>query len=522
MSSYKCLRTNPLISLPIILLILVASLLLSCGDEDIVNPPEDRIPPATTTDLSIDSLSSGSIRLVWTAPGDDSVTGQASQYDIRYSTSEIDSSSWSSATSCTNPHTPSIALSIESFAVTGLEPMTKYYFALRTSDESHNWSSVSNTASAKTPDSVIITWERTYGGPRQELLAKVVLAPDGGYVMAGETSSYGSGYSDVYLVKVDEYGDIVWQTVYGGPKADDAWDVAVTPDGGYITVGYTGFNADFLADAFIVKFGADGHVVWGRSYGGYEGYHYNWAYTITAAPDGGYLVAGLSQDFWYTGDPPPAYFWLLRIDEAGDVMWQKFIDVDADPDFGGYPFSMLSAPDGGFVIAGTADNAFALKVDNFGNRIWERNLGNEFSSARHVMAAPDGGYLIAGTTIPEGETWNDIYLVKVDESGNTIWESTLGGSKGETGYSVTSSPDGGYVAVGGTSSFGGTSYDVYIVKALQSGIQSWQKSCGSENVDKAMSIAATPDGGYIIGARTLNPASSGDYYLLKVDAYGDL
>ncbi|MBU1472080.1 MAG: hypothetical protein KJ723_15515, partial [candidate division Zixibacteria bacterium] len=106
--------------------------------------------------------------------------------------------------------------------------------------------------------------------------------------------------------------------------------------------------------------------------------------------------------------------------------------------------------------------------------------------------------------------------------GNTIWESTLGGSKGETGYSVTSSPDGGYVAVGGTSSFGGTSYDVYIVKALQSGIQSWQKSCGSENVDKAMSIAATPDGGYIIGARTLNPASSGDYYLLKVDAYGDL
>ncbi|MBU1320027.1 MAG: fibronectin type III domain-containing protein [candidate division Zixibacteria bacterium] len=513
MSSHKYLRTNPLISLPIILLIFVIALLLSCEGDRMIDPVQDREPPATTTDLAIDSLSSGSIRLNWTAPGDDSITGQAAQYDIRYSTSELDSSNWSSATSCTNPHTPAIAGTVESFAVTGLEPMTKYYFALRTSDESHNWSEVSNTISAKTPDTLIITWERTYGGPYQELLEEVVVAPDGGYVMAGQTSSYGSGYSDVYLVKVDEYGEIVWQTVYGGGKADDAWDVAITPDGGYITVGETGFNADFLLDALIVKFDAEGQVVWGRSYKGFEGYHDNSTYSICVAPSGGYLAAGATADFW-SGDAPPGYFWLLRIDEAGDVMWQKFHDVDVGP------FSTIAAPDGGFVIVGSGPYVQLLKVDDLGEIVWENILGAELNAfdSRCVIAAPGGGYVVGGYT----RSVADVYVTKVDESGSTIWEMTYGGMESDLAYSVVATPDGGYILAGATKPPEAEYSDVYLIKVDGTGNLIWEKTYGSDNIDGAMSIAATPDGGYIIGARTLNPASSGDYYLLKVDAYGDL
>ncbi|MBU2626520.1 MAG: fibronectin type III domain-containing protein [candidate division Zixibacteria bacterium] len=516
------MKANPLISLPIILLFCVVSLMLSCGGDKIIDPVQDREPPATTKDLSIDSLSSGSIRLTWTAPGDDSVTGQATRYDIRYSTSELDSSTWDLGTSCTNPHTPSIAGTTESFSVTGLEPMTKYYFALRTSDESHNWSSVSNAVTAKTPDSVIITWERTYGGPYQELLAEggVVVAPDGGYVMAGQTSSYGSGGSDVYLVKVDEYGDIVWQTAYGGSRGDDAWDVAVTADGGYITAGTTGYNADFLLDALIVKFDANGQVVWGRSYKGFEGYHENSAYSICAAPDGGYLIAGLTQDNYYTGDPPPGYFWLLRIDENGDVMWQKFIDVDADPDFGGYPFSMVSAPDGGFVITGAGNNIFLMKVDSSGNVIWDRQLGVELNTldSRCVIAAPGGGYIVPGYTA--GNNW-DIYLALLNESGDLIWQQTYDNGEIDVAYSVVATPDGGYILAGGTKPPGTEDGLIYLIKVDGIGNLIWEKTLGHGNTDGAMSIAAAPDGGYIVGARTWS-VGSGDYRLLKVNANGDL
>ena len=514
MSSHRCLRTNPLFSLPIILLILVTVLLVSCGDDDIVNPTEDREPPATTKDLSIDSLSSGSIRLVWTAPGDDSITGQAAQYDIRYSTSELDSSSWSSATSCTNPHTPAIAGTVESFAVTGLDPMTKYYFALRTSDESHNWSSVSNAVSAKTPDSVIITWERTYGGPHQELLGKVVVAPDGGYVMAGQTSSYGSGYSDVYLLKVDEYGEIVWQAVYGGGMSDDAWDVAVTPDGGYITAGSTGFSGDFLLDALIVKFDGNGHVIWGRTYDNEET-SMDWAFSIASVPDGGYLVAGTATDHY--GEEPLGYLWLLKINESGDVIWQQFHGIDM------YPFSTLAAPDGGFVIVGSAPDVRLLKVDNSGEVVWDKVLGAELNAfdSRCVIVAVGGGYLVTGYTYTD--ITRDVYLAHVSESGDIIWERVYS-SEGDTrSYSVIVAPDGGYIVAGRTKSPEAAYTDAYLMKVDGSGNLVWDRVYGGDYHDFAWSVAVTDDGGLIMGGVTQSfGAGGGDYYLLKLDANGNL
>jgi uncharacterized protein (TIGR02145 family) len=126
------------------------------GDEDC---PSDTTPPDSVTDLTASNPTSKSIKLTWAAPGDDGNLGTASQYDIRYSTSNITSSNWSSATQCTGEPAPQIAGSPESFTVTGLSSNTTYYFAIKTADEVSNWSGLSNVPSRKTEpgDSTTVT-----------------------------------------------------------------------------------------------------------------------------------------------------------------------------------------------------------------------------------------------------------------------------------------------------------------------------------------------------------------------------
>jgi uncharacterized protein (TIGR02145 family) len=110
----------------------------------------DVTPPAAISNLMASNPTASSITLSWTAPGDDDFSGTASQYDIRYSTSNITESNWELATECIGEPTPKPSGSSDSFVVTGLNPNTNYYFALKASDEVPNWSGLSNVDSGKT------------------------------------------------------------------------------------------------------------------------------------------------------------------------------------------------------------------------------------------------------------------------------------------------------------------------------------------------------------------------------------
>jgi len=124
--------------------------------------PPDVTAPGAVTDLAASDPWAGAVLLTWTAPGDDGNTGTASAYDIRYSTSPITAVNWGSATQATGEPTPQVAGASESFRVTGLQPDTLYYFALKTGDEVPTWSSLSNVPSARTllPSKIAFTSDR--------------------------------------------------------------------------------------------------------------------------------------------------------------------------------------------------------------------------------------------------------------------------------------------------------------------------------------------------------------------------
>ncbi|MFB0509388.1 MAG: T9SS type A sorting domain-containing protein [bacterium] len=200
---------------------------------------------------------------------------------------------------------------------------------------------------------------------------------------------------------------------------------------------------------------------------------------------------------------------------------------DSGPDLG---YSVQQTRGGGYIIAGETwplgeelQDVYLIKTDSLGNPQWQRTYGgSSYDLGRSVQQTFDGGYIITGGTESFGAGGTDVYLIKTDANGDTVWTRTYGGSYGDWGLSVVQTPDSGYILTGVTMSFGAGDWDVYLIKTDKNGEMVWAKTFGWENMDCGNSIALTPDGGYIIGGVTYStPNGEGDIYIIKTKANGD-
>jgi len=153
--------------------------------------------------------------------------------------------------------------------------------------------------------------------------------------------------------------------------------------------------------------------------------------------------------------------------------------------------------------------------------LWTETYGeSDYDDARSVQQTIDGGYIIAGYTLISSPSNYNVYLIKTDANGDTLWTNTYGGDNLDHGYSVQQTTDGGYIITGRTASFGAGSYDVYLIKTDANGDTLWTKTYGGESSDAGWSVQQTSDGGYII-AGYMHISGSYDVYLIKTDAHGD-
>jgi hypothetical protein len=499
---------------------LAAVVVWSCGNDRLVDIKlNDTISPAAITDLVADSATSGSITLHWTAPGDNGDKGTAAAYDIRYHKSKITSANWDSATQCDGEPTPKPAGSPESYVVTGLDELTEYFFAIKAIDDAANKSTLSEVVSDTTLEKYYVTWARTFGGWNEEFATDVAVAPDGGYVITGETNTFDNGFGDIYLVKVDENGNSEWAKIYGYELTEDARTIAVTPDGGYIMAGECGLYDEFddTLDAYFVKVNGSGNLQWESRYRG-QGHTLGRAAVV--AHDGGYMAIGDTYEVF--GNPPSNGFgFILKLAESGEILWVDSLTFDRSLS----PVSIAAIPGGGYVIAGMGGGGdipyftFLMKIDNSANLLWMRSFYEGHTDIPFsLICASDGGYVTA--------CWasNDMTLLKVDATGQKLWDATLGGGEQDNAMATAEAGDGNYVVAGTSESFGnGESFDLYLAKVDNSGQLIWERTYGGDQADGAVSISVAPDGGFIVGALTKSfGAGLSDYWLLKLDPQGRL
>ena len=161
-------------------------------------------------------------------------------------------------------------------------------------------------------------------------------------------------------------------------------------------------------------------------------------------------------------------------------------------------------------------------MDNTGAEQWTKMYGTTNGDiALSVQQTSDEGYIIAGWTASYGAGGNDVYLLKVDNTGATQWTKTYGGADDEVGISVQQTSDGGYIIAGYTESYGAGGSDVYLIKVGNTGAEQWIKIYGGTDDDRCRSVQQTSDGGYIITGWTASyGAGRADVYLIKVDNAG--
>jgi hypothetical protein len=366
------------------------------------------------------------------------------------------------------------------------------------------------------------TFAKTIGGSGLDGAWSIIQSSDGGYVVAGSTRSFGAGGWDIYVVKIDGSGNVQWTKTIGGSDDDFAYSIIRSSDGGYVVAGETSSFGAGSSDFWVVKLDSSGNVVWTKTIGGSS---YEWANSIIQSSDGGYVIAGYTESFGEGGD-----MYVLKLDSVGNVQWTKTIGGGNDD----VAISIIQSSDGGYVVAGYTESfkysqgaggydMYVVKLDSSGNVLWTKTIGGSSDDyASSIIQSSDGGYVIAGSTRSFGAGSDDIYLVKLDSSGNVVWTKTIGGSYGDEAMSIIRSSDGGYVVAGYTGSFG-SGGDIFVVKLDSSGNVVWAKTIGSGRWDSASSIIQSSDGGYVVAGYTQSfGAGNPDFYVLKMDVNGNV
>jgi hypothetical protein len=269
----------------------------------------------------------------------------------------------------------------------------------------------------KTDASGNMMWNKTYGGTGYDSVSSVVQTSDG-YALAGQTGSFGAGFADFWLVKTDASGNMMWNKTYGGTADDLAPSMIQTADGGYALAGTTASFGSGYTDAWLVKTDASGNMMWNKTYGETGG---DGAYSIVQTTDGGYALAGVTYSFG-AGN---ADFWLVKTDGYGNTQWnQTYGGTDYE-----YANSVAQTADGGYVLAGTTTSLSAnvtsfwlVKTDGYGNTQWNQTYGetgdNEASS---MVQTKDGGYELGGYTDSSGAGGYDFWLVKTGLESGLAW-----------------------------------------------------------------------------------------------------
>ncbi len=310
-----------------------------------------------------------------------------------------------------------------------------------------------------------ISWTKTYGGTNYEWASSVQQTSDGGYIVVGQTYSFGAVDQDILLIKTDASGDIQWGKTYGGTSQDWASSVQQTSDGGYIVAGYTTSFGAGSVDIFLIKTDENGNIIWAKTYGGTS---WDEASSVQQTSDGGYIVAGFTGSFGAGGWDA----FLIKTDENGNIIWAKtYGGTGVD-----YAYSVHQTSDGGYIVAGRTESfgaglgdVFLVKTDANGNIIWAKTYGGTNDDfAYSVQQTSDGGYILAGYTSSFGAS-SDILLIKTDANGNIIWAKTYGGTNYEWAYSVRQTSDGEYIVAGITASSGAGLDDIFLIKTDANG-----------------------------------------------------
>jgi hypothetical protein len=322
-----------------------------------------------------------------------------------------------------------------------------------------------------------IEWQKSYGGSGYDFCYDAKVTSDGGYILAGHSASTDGDITethggDYWIVKTDMVGNIEWEKCYGGSSTDYAESVYETTDGGYIVAGrssssdgdVTGHHGGTLPDYWIIKLNSTGTLLWEKSYGSFD---IDAAKSVIETSDGGFAISGYisSNGGDVTGSHGLSDFWVIKLDSIGELLWQKtFGGSETD-----IAYDILESVDNNLLVIGETyssdgditdahagiKDCWIIKLDLLGSVIWKKCYGGSGGEeGKSIIQDIDGNYVFSANasssngdlTLNNGA--NDFWAVKIDSNGEIIWQKSLGGSNEDLIPNIVQTSDNNYVMAG--------------------------------------------------------------------------
>ncbi len=387
-----------------------------------------------------------------------------------------------------------------------------------------------------------------------EVTAGIIRTTDGGYLVGGYSFSlpgnnkkapnYGS--ADYWIIKYDKSGKKQYDRTFGGNDYEILYSLLQTTDGGYMLAGSSSSGISGVkteasegnSDMWLVKTDSLGNKLWDKTYGGND---YEDLNGIAPTADGGYILCGTSysnisgnktENSFGSGD-----YWVIKIDAQGNMQWQKT--------FGGDKYDVATnvaqTTDGGYFIAGHSssgrngnkttntrgsDDIWIVRTDNLGNKLWDKTIGgNSIDATVTMQPTTDGGFIIgansasgiSGDKTEASKGSIDYWLVKVTADGITQWQKVVGGADADYITGVKQTSDGGYILLGfslsqisgdKTEDRRGQDFDNWVVKLSADRTVEWDKTIGGFVNDQAglNSIIERNSSQYILASTSNSPA----------------
>ena len=334
--------------------------------------------------------------------------------------------------------------------------------------------------------------------------------------------------------------NVAWKKCFGGSKEDMSWSIINSNDNAFIIVGNSKSNDGDVSsnngsgDFWVIKIDTSGAIIWEKSYGLSN---YERPFSITTANDGGYIIAGYRNSIG--GDAKNSDFWVVKISEEGELIWDKL--------YGGSDFDnarhIMKTNDNGYIVSGTTtlpenfhrSAVRLIKIDNSGNIIWEKTyLSSSCINFGSSILTPDNGIIFIASDCTTANT--DYIIVKLDENGNMEWRKEYGGSLNDTPSAIKHCKEGGYIIVGSSSSNNGDvinnhggAFDFWVIKISNNGNLISSMCYGGSKSDRAYDVIQNNNNEFIVvgysnsnDGDVTNNTDKTDYWIINIDTENNL
>ena len=358
-------------------------------------------------------------------------------------------------------------------------------------------------------------WQVTYGGDKSDIARGIVMLDGGDTAIIGECKSYGAKRNDICVVRMDSKGEVKWRKMISGDRQDRGVAISRAKDGNLLILGSgKSFNDNYDRDLYASKISLDGKTIWERTLGGARD---EFAGGIAGTDDGGALIVGDSESFSKRGYKD---IYIIRLDGKGKILTEKHIGGKK----GEEAKALTRTADGHFMMVGSREvsragnsDFFLMKLDQNGNKIWARTLGEGGHDVLNAVApTPDGGIVATGATRSFGSEQTDMSVMHFNKDGKLIWHKIYGFKYYDEGNAITMTKNGGFMIAGTTNSMGKGDYDNYIVALDSKGSLIWSNLYGKRKRDVAHALTRTTDGAIIIVGESNSFKRRSDFYMIKL------